>query len=382
LLIGRSGRTQYHLPIERALLDAATWEHGLRVPTPAFTLVIAALHQVLRIDLRDVLRDRDPAWLRDVQLRLDDLARALAPGDVDRLLNTHLPAVSPALFDLCLRALRTGATPPARLAAMIRLRRALRAHRRRAGIDAIGLRIRRRIEGHLGPRWNRSAGIARPASGGFVIALVGGDGAGKSTCATSLVEWLGHVFDVRHTHAGRPPRGLLTLCCGALLKVTARLRRLLHARAIASLDDHVALLRTYCTARDRARAHAVAHRHAARGGITICERHPSAEHEALAGSSEQQGEALAASSRFATWLRRRERARYAGLARPDLTLVLRLEPELAVRRKPEEPADYVRRRATLVFARAWDRADERVVDASRPLAEVLRDLRRRVWELV
>jgi thymidylate kinase len=317
-----------------------------------------------------------------VRTTLEDLERRIAPDDVDRLLLAHLPSVSPALFSRCLAALEPGATPQSRLAAMLRLRIALRAHRRAAGADAIGLRMRRRVEHSLGRRWSRSAGIARPAAGGFVVALVGGDGSGKSTAARALVEWLGHAFDVRHAHTGRPPRGLLTLGCGAALKVSRLLRRAVRSRAVAALDDHLELLRVYCTARDRARAHAVAHRHAARGGITICERHPAAEHEALAGASEQQGEALAATSRVATWLRRRERAHYAALARPDLTLVLRLEPELAVRRKPEEPADYVRRRATLVFARAWDRADERVIDASRPLPEVLRELRARVWELV
>jgi thymidylate kinase len=382
LLIGRSGRTQYHLPLERALLASATWRNGLRVPTPTFAFVIAVLHQVMRIPLRDVLRDRDPAWVGDTQETLGELERLIEPGEVDNLLVAHLPAITPDLFARCVAALRPGASPHARLATMLALRSALRAHRRRAGIDAIGLRLRRRVESLVGRWWGRSEGLARPASGGFVVALVGGDGAGKSTCATALVEWLGHVFDVRHTHAGRPPRGPMTLGAGALLKLSGRLRRMTNARAVVALDDHLMLLRVYCTARDRSRAHAIAHRHAARGGITICERHPSAEHEALAGSSEQQGAALAATSRLATSLRRRERACYAGLARPDLTLVLRLEPELAVSRKPEEPADYVRRRATLVFARAWDRADERVVDASRPLPDVLRELRSRVWELV
>lgn len=382
LLIGRTGRTQYHLPLEHALLAAAAWEHGLRVPTPSFMLLITVLHQVLRLDLRDLLRDRDPAWLRDSEPSIEELERRVGPGDIDRVLVTHLPAVTPALFARCVAALKAGAAPHRRLAAMIQVRSALRAHRRNAGLDAIALRLRRRIDPVLGSRSPRSAGIARPASGGFVVALVGGDGAGKSTCAVALVEWLGKVFDVRHAHTGRPPRGPLTFICGALLKVGRRLRVAIPWRPLIALEEHLTLLRAYCTARDRDRAHARAHRHAARGGITICERHPAAEHEALAGPSEQQGEATSARSRFATWLRRRERARYASLARPDLTLVLRLEPELAVRRKPEEPADYVRRRAGLVFARSWDRADERVIDAGRPLPEVLRDLRARIWELV
>ena len=111
--------------------------------------------------------------------------------------------------------------------------------------------------------------------------------------------------------------------------------------------DHLDLVRTACTGRDRFRLYRRAFRFAAAGGIAICERYPSRESWALSGPSEAQGHALAAQSALATSLRRWERSLYERMQRPDLLFLLSLDAETAVSRKPSEPADYVRERARL-----------------------------------
>src|SRR5205807_1617937 len=80
-------------------------------------------------------------------------------------------------------------------------------------------------------------------TGGRVLALVGGDGAGKTTCATELTAWLGHELATLRVHLGRPPRSLASLAVGCALKVA----RWLHG----GLAAHFELLRCVCTARDR-----------------------------------------------------------------------------------------------------------------------------------
>src|SRR2546426_9153641 len=61
------------------------------------------------------------------------------------------------------------------------------------------------------------------AHGGTVIALLGGDGAGKSTCARELADWLSDEFGLLTAHLGRPPRLLLTLVVDAVFRIGRRL---------------------------------------------------------------------------------------------------------------------------------------------------------------
>ena len=87
-------------------------------------------------------------------------------------------------------------------------------------------------------------------------------------------------------------------------------------------------------------------------------------------------------NRVTRWLRGAEERYYARLLAPDASVVLQLEPEEAVRRKWDEPADYVRERAQVVWDTDWRTAGGHVIDADRPLQEVVSDLKSLIWSLV
>jgi thymidylate kinase len=83
---------------------------------------------------------------------------------------------------------------------------------------------------------------------------------------------------------------------------------------------------------------------------------------------------------LASLLVRYESHCYRAVPRPDLLIVLRLEPELAVKRKfGVDPAEFVRARSAEVYAREWTDGRAHVVDASRSRAEVAVAIRRAVW---
>jgi thymidylate kinase len=84
--------------------------------------------------------------------------------------------------------------------------------------------------------------------------------------------------------------------------------------------------------------------------------------------------------RLARWLADREAGYYARMGRPNLTLVLRVPPEVAVGRRPEQDARYVWNRAQEVWDLPWPADDVVVIDASQPHEQVLRQLRRAVWD--
>jgi hypothetical protein len=61
-------------------------------------------------------------------------------------------------------------------------------------------------------------------------------------------------------------------------------------------------------------------------------------------------------------------------------LALRIDPEVATRRKTTEPEAYVRARAQTMAEVKWTGARVRAMDASRPFADVMADLQAAVWE--
>jgi thymidylate kinase len=380
LVIGSAWRRHYHLPIETAILNASVTRAPFRTPSPEHELLLFVLHQVLRHDLRGALRSGEPVWLRQIEPELHRLESTADPRRVAAELRRLLPDVSHRLFLRCLESLRPGCPATTRIAARGALEWRLRTYLRRPPLASLAARaVRPMLRAGLRNGWRWLPG-KHLAAGGSVIALVGADGAGKSTCATSLVQWLGAELQTRRVHLGRPPRRLLTYLTGGALKFARRYDERRRRAEPSLLVHHLELARHVCTARDRYLLYRRVRRFAAQGGLAICERYPIPESHALAGPSAAQGLATAAQSRLAGWLREVETTYYARIGTPDLLVVLQIDPDAAVARKTDEPADYVLARARLLWDVDWSNASAQVVDAGRPLEEVVAELRFHLWE--
>ena len=70
---------------------------------------------------------------------------------------------------------------------------------------------------------------------------------------------------------------------------------------------------------------------------------------------------------------------YQQIALPELLFVLRVDPEVAVRRKTEENASYVRERSNEIWNLDDQELDAYIVDASRGKEEVLSEIKQRIW---
>ena len=79
------------------------------------------------------------------------------------------------------------------------------------------------------------------------------------------------------------------------------------------------------------------------------------------------------------WLLGTERRYYQHILAPDVLVVLQIDPEAAVQRKTTEPAEYVRTRNRIVRSADWSGSGARFVDAGRPLAQVVEDLKVLIW---
>jgi len=376
LVLGRLWTTHYRLPLEEVVLDSAVPHTPFPAPAPQFELLLLVLQGTLRHSVRDAVHQSALARRWATRTALDALELEVSRGALLGAIAHCVHEVDLAFFDRCRETLERACPLWRRLIVRRQLERRLRAHahpRTMAGAARRLARLPRRVLGR-GP-----TGGKHLVTGGTVVALVGADGAGKSTCARALTHWLGSELHVHWAHLGRPPRSLATLAAGALLKSVRWIEARVGMRH-GPAGRYFELLRYLCTARDRHRAYRRARRAATAGGIAICERYPIRENRFLVGPSLAQRGRLDLTGPLAEFLRHRELAYYARMAPPDLIFVLRVAPDVAVARKRDEPADYVRRRAQRIWETDWSQSRGRIIDAGRPLAEVLADLRVRLWE--
>jgi thymidylate kinase len=226
------------------------------------------------------------------------------------------------------------------------------------------------------------------ASPGPIVGIVGGDGAGKSTALAELEAWLGGEFDVRVVHLGKPPWSATTYAARAALKAgaaaTQTLSRAVGAapvdRAARAVSAYRPLVWLLCTARDRRRTYVRARRLSARGALVLCDRYPHPRLESMeAPLIRTRAATEGVEGRLVAAMARREESYHRSIAPPELLVVLRLDPDIAVSRKHEERPDSVRRRGAEIWSIDWRAAGARVVDASQPTEAVVRELKTLVW---
>jgi thymidylate kinase len=131
------------------------------------------------------------------------------------------------------------------------------------------------------------------------------------------------------------------------------------------------------TARDRYLEARRARTLASGGAVVICDRYPLPQVRTMDG--QVLGRSHARRGRLASSLIALERRFYQRMPSPDVLIVLRLDPEVAVRRRTDEEPAFVRRRSAEVWTAEWSATDAIVIDAGRSADEVASDARSALW---
>jgi thymidylate kinase len=384
LLIGDDATKNYHLPIETAYLRSANHEGLFPIPAPEFEFIVLVVRLMLKHGSPEAILTGRGRLSSGERCEMDHLSTLAEPSRLRRALQDDVQFLDERILALSIRALEPGCPIPIRLEAWRALRLGLAPHARRARPADVWLQTSRRI----GRRF-RGRVLGRPArrhlsDGGRVVAIVGGDGAGKSTTVAELARWLSPLAPTVTLHLGKPRRSAPWF----VLRGTIRLGRAIGAhptwRAAGTPPpgepngwSYLWLLTGVVNARDRSREAARAHVLASRGAIVLCDRYP------LPGTIAIDGPRLdLQQASKMTGLRRRsaelERAPYGQIRPPDLVVVLRVDPDVAIARRPQSDPRLVRSRAEHVRTAPWP-AGTLVVEADAPRECVLRDVKAGIW---
>ena len=395
LVIGDDMTKNIHLPVEEAYLDSATLDRTFKIPSPGFELALFLIRMTVKHCTWDAFLTFQGSLSRSERRELDDLLGRVDLFEVWALTDEHFPFISRELWERCLRSVKPGSSRWFGIRTASRLQRTLAGWSRRPPTADTWVRMWRRFRTVFRRKILRRGPVRNHlVSGGALIAVVGGDGAGKTTAVDALSRWFASENIDSHTvHMGKPRWSPLTALVKSLLKLVAAAKRssTSSAKALRSslsaadegrmtLRNRARLAWEVLTARDRFRTYRRARRLASNGSVVICDRYPLPQVSLMDGAVTAR---MKDPSRWGGWARSMaaaERSYYDRIASPDLLIVLRLDPDTAVERKRGvEPESSVRPRSEEIWRLDWRGSQAIVVDAASPMDQVLSEIKSIIW---
>jgi thymidylate kinase len=400
LILGHDMTKNYRLPIEKPYLESAVQDGLFKVPAAEFEFIVLVIRMILKHSTWDVILAGEGVLKTAERQELAYLQARTNQQRVYEILNRHLPYIDVELFNTCIQALRPICSIWTRVKTGQRLQARLQVNARRSLSKDIFLRLWHRGVLAVRRRIFKSSSKYRLENGGAMVAIVGGDGAGKSTAVDALYAWLSKNFEITRVHMGKPAWSWTTITVRGLLKIgqllglyplEATFRETLKQESFVS-PGYPWLLREACRARDRYRTYIKARRFAANGGVVILDRYPVPQIRLMDGPLSAQfidrlmdgphADQLLSPRRvhrLAKILITLEESYYQQFVSPELLIVIRVDPQIAVQRKTDEDAASVRERSTAIWELSWEHTDAHIIDGSKSKSDVLAELKALIW---
>jgi hypothetical protein len=400
LVLGHDMSKNYRLPIEKQYLESAAQGDLFRVPAPEFEFVVFVIRMVLKHLTWDAVLGREGKLKASERQELAYLQASIDLDRVHDILTWYLPSINPELFDKCVRALQPDLPTWVRVNIGQQLQAKLQANARRSLPIDVSLKLWRRGDLAIRRRIFKSSPKYCLESERGMIAVVGGDGAGKSTTVDALYRLLSKHFETTRVHMGKPSWSLTTRSVRGILKIgqilglyplESTFRETLHEKSVVS-PGYPWLVRVACLARDRYRTYVRARRFADKGGLVIFDRFPLPQIQLMDGPQAERfvselakgpraGQLMSPhpDSPLVKLLAGLEERYYHQIVPPEQLIVLRIDPEIAVQRKTGEDATVVRERNTEIWEMKWEDTGAHIMDSSKAKTDMLAELKSLIW---
>ena len=328
-------------------------------------------------------------FLKDLKNIKAELAWLLARADkarITELLKQWLPHLEPDFFHACLTALESDSS----IACRVMLGRKMRRHFQTTVSREWVASIRRSfmfLSAHLRNRlgFTRSNRCVFP--GGRLIAFVGSEASGKSTCSKAVNKWLSKRFDVTHIHIGKPKANWRTKPLWFLITLYSSIKRGIVLRSGATQDGAVNLEKE---------AHNIPHplvclldsfdrlywlkrhlSHKFQGGILLVDRYPSDGLYAIDSAR------IVARGSMTSWMAKVEAKNYAKMPPPDLVFKMMAPLDVTLARNAQrdtpEPEGFVKQRYEKAQSLEFATSEVVEVNTNEDFDKTLLFLQNKIW---
>lgn len=407
LVLGEEYIKNFRLPLESTFLNHTRLINGISTPIPELEAGILSIRVLLKYRFRDAVKDifsiRSPGIKKAFRDEIDWL---LNQTSLERIKST-LEDITPILpADIILEFLQTLEENPRNGLKFVSLqkdlRKAISAYQRRSPFSA--------TLGYFQQLWTRrksflrtspSTGLKLP-QGGLTIAMLGADGAGKSTLVAETSKWLSWKLDVRNFYLGsKQPSGIskfLYFAFRIFRRSYSIASKILSARNFVSqilmeMRDDLLYLHHLSNGRDRYQRYEEGARLATDGSVVIFDRFPvstfdQATNHHLLDGPRIQSLATGKETTIARHFSNTEQRLYDQFNAPDALVFLHVSPEISIQRKPDHQEALIRMKSetiTQIAQRAkWEYGEKRCIqlDADLPYDQVLLQLKREIWKLL
>lgn len=381
LVLGQKYIKNHHLPIEDLVFNNLIVKNNVFIPCPELELILLIIRAHMKVDLlsltkhaiKDLTSEKYTAFPSDIERELSELVSRSDQNKLKALLSeSKLPIREGFFLDLINRFSDDKLRFYHLLSGHLEILKGLKDFRRRKSVFVYIKYLKNYLAEMPILKNLRVFKRKTLPEGGKIFSIVGADGSGKSTLVEDLEKWLKWKLYVKKYYYGIPKN--------IIGKVTSLLIRGLNKLRLRPLASIIEVPYWLYVARVRLSISKLSQDDAREGKVVITDRFPLKHFhdmpEPMDGPRLKKNETLAG-----RYFAKSEARIYGDIEYPDRIFVLQVGVEELRKRKSDLSLESHKLKAASVNSISEEEPFV-LIDASKPYAVVLLEVKRLIWEIL